>query len=375
MHRQSLFDGPTLGKRLASNGGIGPGFGALRLGAAFAVVAAHAPWLTEKNYDFTYWISNRQTFLGSIAVAAFFVMSGFLVAQSAARSASFLQFAGKRALRILPALIVVVALTSLVLGPLFTSLSIERYFADRQFWTYHLNVLLLTRHTLPGVFSDHVVPLVNGSLWTLRYEAMCYVILGVSALILSKWTKPIILGMTLAALVLTGLAAGDPREILDMPLHVSFPQLGQVTLGPLVRLFVYFGLGTVAFLYRDMIVLNRFWMGAAVIGLGFGLFLNLHDLLFPICGGYLILALGMSHKLDLPWLRGRDYSYGVYIYSFPVQQALIAITPLAGHWTGNLLLSTPIVLLCAALSWHCVEKPALEAKSLLASFAAGARAP
>ena len=57
-----------------------------------------------------------------------------------------------------------------------------------------------------------------------------------------------------------------------------------------------------------------------------------------------------------------DYSYGIYILCFPIQQTLVMlypeITPLK-----LLLASFPIVLALAILSWHFIEHPALKRKA------------
>ena len=63
-----------------------------------------------------------------IAVHVFFVMSGFLIAASWLNSRSVLDFAAKRALRIMPALIVSVLFVVLVIGPLATRLPLGEYF-------------------------------------------------------------------------------------------------------------------------------------------------------------------------------------------------------------------------------------------------------
>jgi peptidoglycan/LPS O-acetylase OafA/YrhL len=70
------------------------------------------------------------------------------------------------------------------------------------------------------------------------------------------------------------------------------------------------------------------------------------------------------HAVRVPWLQHRDLSYGVYIYAFPIQQALV---PWTGTPLNNLLASLPLILLCAAFSWHFVEHPALSRKRMLAA--------
>ena len=56
-----------------------------------------------------------------------------------------------------------------------------------------------------------------------------------------------------------------------------------------------------------------------------------------------------------------DYSYGIYIYAFPLQQAVVALVPGVSVW--NLTWSS-YALTCsiAALSWHILEKPLLREK-------------
>jgi peptidoglycan/LPS O-acetylase OafA/YrhL len=56
-----------------------------------------------------------------------------------------------------------------------------------------------------------------------------------------------------------------------------------------------------------------------------------------------------------------DYSYGVYIYAFPVQQSVIALFP--GISVALLtLLSVSVTLMLAVLSWYLLEQPALAIK-------------
>lgn len=354
----------TIGVLLDSNDGFAPGFGFLRLLAATLVFLAHTVWLSTGHYDPLYALSNEQTFLGSIGVSVFFVISGFLIAQSFARCSSVMEFSAKRFLRIFPGLFTVVVFTALCVGPTLTTLPLRQYFGNALFSEYFLNAVGGIKLFLPGVFNDNPIPIVNGSLWTLRYEVLCYAILaliGISGL-LSR--RSVILVATGLLVLLSGLAVGEPREILILPLSFSLGALGTLSVGPLLRLIPFFMVGTSSYLWRYYLPLDWRLAIVATIGVVLGLLTNFHDLLFPICGGYLTIYVGMLEAWDFRWLRTRDYSYGIYIYSFPIQQVVIALFPMAKHWWINTLLSGPLTLALAALSWGFIERPALSLKKM-----------
>ena len=58
---------------------------------------------------------------------------------------------------------------------------------------------------------------------------------------------------------------------------------------------------------------------------------------------------------------GPDYSYGLYIFAYPVQQTLIWAT---GMTSAPLYIAASLVVTLgiAALSWHFIEEPALRLK-------------
>ena len=118
-----------------------------------------------------------------IVLPMFFALSGFLVAGSFERCKTIGLFIGLRAIRIYPALIVEVCVSALLLGPLLTEYSWSKYFSDIQFWQYLLNVTGHIHYLLPGVFLNNPIPdTVNGQLWTVPYELICYIFLIVAAL-------------------------------------------------------------------------------------------------------------------------------------------------------------------------------------------------
>lgn len=153
-------------------------FNLIRLAAAIAVLINHCfPLATGREVDF--WIgSHLGISLGSIAVDIFFATSGFLVTGSLLSSNDIIRFIRARILRIYPALIVMLFITTILIGGYFTSLHMKDYLASSGTLKYFLkNGSLFTgaSYTLPGVFETNPYKgAVNGSLWTLPYEIWMY---------------------------------------------------------------------------------------------------------------------------------------------------------------------------------------------------------
>ena len=88
--------------------------------------------------------------------------------------------------------------------------------------------------------------------------------------------------------------------------------------------------------------------------------------LFPVLLAYAVLVVAYHPRLRWrAFNRLGDYSYGLYIFSFPIQQILIAKlgAPVASSPVTLLAAAFPVTLALAALSWHVVEQPALRQKA------------
>jgi peptidoglycan/LPS O-acetylase OafA/YrhL len=95
-------------------------------------------------------------FLPAAILPMFFAVSGFLAL---------------RVLRIVPALAVVVVLSALILGPVFTTLPLRRYFTTPEFGGFFLNIVAVAHVTLPGVFEHNPDPrFIASQLWTIPFE-------------------------------------------------------------------------------------------------------------------------------------------------------------------------------------------------------------
>jgi peptidoglycan/LPS O-acetylase OafA/YrhL len=284
-----------------------------------------------------------------MAVFTFFAISGFLVAGSYDRSHTIAAWVLARAVRIFPGLAVVLLLTAFVLGPLVTTLPLSAYFTHPLTLSYVPNTLsLVLRQTeLPGVFQTgpHTED-VNGSLWTLPYEVMCYVAVlgvGLAGAFRSRRALAAVTGVYLVVIAATVVLPSVP-----VPLWRLVRELGPP-----------FACGVAIYFARSWLLLSP-WV---LLGLALGTY-SLSGTLLYDWSFVLTLSYGTFVLAYLPggWIRRYnsvgDYSYGVYIYAFPIQlamtQAFGPIGPLQ-----NILISTPIVLVLACLSWHFVENPAL----------------
>ena len=344
----------SVAQRMAAHGGVGPGFDTVRLGLSIMVILLHS---FHTAYGYRPGESLAYTPAGPLFAAIlpiFFGVSGFLVAGSALRTRSLKVFLTFRVLRIVPALAVEVTLSALVLGTLMTTLPLGDYFADPRFLSYFGNIIGWVHFELPGVFDGNPRSgIVNQNLWTLHPELLSYVL--VAGLMLSAlFHDRRRLTWAWAAITVAGIALNASTGIFEP--HGNYP--GKV-------LMYFFLSGVVAYQWRDRIPVDG-QLAVVAVAAAYGLYWipqTTFLIQFPLL--YLMIWLGMQRFPRIDWLPRGDYSYGLYLYAYPVQQTLMALLPGAREWYFNLALTLPITLAIAMLSWHFVEKPALRLKRLV----------
>lgn len=295
---------------------------------------------------------------GTIAVDIFFVTSGFLITSSYFSRNNIVAFVWARVLRIYPALIVAILFCVFVVGLWFTTNSFSEYLSSQETYKYLIKNSILffgVEYRLPGVFLD--VPYegsVNGSLWTLPYEVKMYAIL---ALILGSVTY-IGKRVDLFSIRNTMLFIG----IFSIGLHV-FNHFQPVLPEKFIRLFSMFFIGSAFYIWKDKIYLPT---KIVLIGLPLlilssinkDVFFLLYCLLLPFLIFYLAyVPSGLVRKFN----NYGDYSYGIYIYAFPVQQSVAAITPHVSV-PSMIVLSFVSTLILSIISWHLIEKKFLKMK-------------
>ncbi len=343
----------SIAEKLAASGGRPSGFDYLRLALAIGVIAVHSA-IVSYNFpgEIALWLSPARPVVRSI-LPMFFALSGFLVAGSLERSRTLPMFLGLRAIRIYPALAVEALLSALILGPIFTHYSLAGYVHDPLFARYFWNLIGDPQSMLPGVFAHNPLPdYMNRQLWTVPYELLCYVTLAALAVLgVKRW--PILL--PLAAL---GIAFSYGA--------IKFWRSGTLlyVVGPLpgILLVVAFLCGVAIYLFRDRIPFSTGWFVAMAIASALLLtIVPAGDVLAPFTTAYLAVWLGLTNSRRLWFIRGADYSYGIFLYGFPMQQAVAAaIGPWAQTPVTNTVLSTLAAAAFAGFSWTFIEKPALK---------------
>ncbi|WP_186134203.1 acyltransferase family protein [Burkholderia gladioli] len=325
-------------------------FDAIRLIAALVVLYGHAYPLTGS--ELPPMFGNE---VATLAVKVFFAISGYLVIESWRRDPSPSRYLQRRMLRIFPGLAVAVLLSTFVLGPLVSTLPLGDYLRSPLLPRYLQNIVLRSASLLPGVF--HTLPYpdaVNGSLWTLPIEFGMYLVTPLLVLRGAGQKLRILAGclaLCAASLVLLRI------ERLELPGH-GRALLDALNVAPYFLIGAAWRIAAPARLFNVQAALFALPLPMLVPGNGAAYELSLY-LVLP----YAILSLAQAKPACLGWAgRFGDFSYGVYIYAFPVQQTVALCFHTDRHPLLNAALSIPPVVLLAALSWHGVEKRFLHLK-------------
>jgi peptidoglycan/LPS O-acetylase OafA/YrhL len=300
--------------------------------------------------------------IGAVGVSFFFVMSGFLLVENLKkepiRYSSLVGFLCKRILRILPELIGVLLFTVFLIGPMTTSLGIVDYFINKETWMYLINpITIFFNSHLPGVFETNPYPnVVNGSLWILPYFIIMYLIFWVFVVLGFLNKPPIILFLHVLAflvLIFSSRILPSIHELINLPFitdKLSF------------QYYLYFSGGIIISIYKkfikSQIIIANIILLVLIITAFFQktLIYYIYIAIIPYSLFYLSIC---SIKIMRLCSDIEDYSYGLYIYAWPIQQTI-------AHFIKNisvceiLLYTIMIIIPLAFLSRRLIEDPALK---------------
>ena len=335
-------------------------FNLLRFLAALAVIYDHS-FTVVHGMEVNWLIPTISTsHFGWYAVNVFFILSGFLITKSWLSRKDIVAFAVARSLRLFPALILGAVLTAFVLGPILAACTVPHYFSEKEAWLYvpFTATLISPSEHLPHLFEALPADMiVNNPLWTLRYEAVSYMALaglGIAGLLRSR--KRAILAVAFVFATYLAIAF-----LTDWRAHSGF-------LDSLMRFWLCFFLGVTAYILIDRIAFHiplAIALGSIALAThGTPLF----ELTFHIALTYAVLWFGyVPGGILRRFNRIGDYSYGLYIFAWPLQQTAVLLAPdLSPHLV--FVIVTPVVMSIAALSWHFVEKPALRSQGRVMSL-------
>ncbi len=314
--------------------------------AAIMVILSHAFPLSCGTLENEWFqrLTNEQYTMGGIAVCIFFFYSGLLITRSLEKKPAAKKYFSNRIVRIIPPLATVVLISAFIMGPLITSLSPVQYFTSTGTYLYLLNSILVLTHNLPGVFEHNIyLATVNGSLWTLPVEALCYVACFVLFKLKLNEKLPMKILLCLSLLFDIIMLILSKRIYLGMIYSLILPIL-------------MFFAGIFYYTFRDSIKMDRRYLLLAILiilvsnftsTLLVGLYLG-----FP----YILAYAGFAAK-QLPDIicNPGKISYGIYLCAFPIQQCLVWGFGGSMNIYLNMILSIPTAMIGGWLLYTLVE--------------------
>ncbi|HLZ76779.1 acyltransferase [Phenylobacterium sp.] len=332
-------------------------FGALRLLLASLVIFSHAPQMLDGNMsrEPLHLVFGTLS-LGSLAVDGFFLISGYLISASFVADPKF--YAWKRILRIYPAFVLCYLLCIFFVAPLaganFNALGPKN-------WALLVaRAAVLKAPQIDSAFVGLPIPALDGSMWTIAYEARCYVLAALLGLCGLYRHRRLLFAIALAVVLANFVFLFPFGKAVVAATRPVWAIFGEPV--PAVRLTSAFLCGVV---FRVQGMRYHGWIALACVAtLAAALsFPALAEVAVMTAGGYVLfwVALQVKWRPMLVLNAEDDISYGVYLYAWPISELTI------WYWRDVSLAALVMVTLvgaavCGAISWRLVEKPALALK-------------
>lgn len=271
--------------------------------------------------------------LGTIAVSFFFFVSGYYSIKSIEKYNNDKLYIKNRIIAIIPLLVEVALISVFIIGPLCTNLPLKEYFMNINTYKYLLIIVMIRIHSLPGVFENSLYGNeVNGSLWTLPFQCICYIV----AIIVSKiklFKKRFFIMIFIFVLF-----------VVDLIIPYVFDGYYLQIISSGYRCTVIFLIGIVFYYWKEYISINikniiiLFVISCALFAIGF---MNaLYYIFLPYIVFYLLFS---KYQIKINTVYLGKLSYPIYLLAWPVQQTLAFLT----HNTISFeLLCTGTVAIC-----------------------------
>ena len=322
----------------------------MRFISAIIVIASHAHPLSDGSRDIVSVISADTTYLSLYGVYPFFIFSGFLIARSilVKKDEGAVSFLKKRLIRLIPTLAFVVFLCAL-LGCWFSDLTGKQYFSSAQTYKYLLNSIFILIHDLPGVFTNNrYVSTVNGSLWSMPVQFLCYVacyLLYKMGLIKEKkllLISPFIIIISFVIIIYL-------QHELQTGMHSA----------------LLFYIAILYYVFWDKLKFKPVYTVIAGALVVVTMLLRISYFGIYVFFPYFLLSIAFSgHQCSDRVAKLGDYAYGIYLWGFPVQQAVISLAGGTMNAYLNYAISIPISIVLAMITYYLVEKPSAKLLNL-----------
>ncbi len=334
---------------MKKNGAMENNFNIIKLITAIAVLFAHCdPILYGRNNQID-WLSRVSGDVGYVAVDIFFCISGYLVTKSIILRDSLSHYIFSRLLRIYPALIVMLVIVVFLMGPIVSSLPIDAYLTNTMTYNYFLKCIFIIKgmaYELPGVFSENPLHAVNGSLWSIHKEVVFYIILGCLWISWRLFIRKVGVDFGQVILVMMVLTAALLASTGIEPAWWA---------GSAHLMFIFLE-GSALYLVfhqdRKLVFIMACLLSFILIGYFLSIDFAAYNLFLPL----IVLSLAYWRPKFFSRISPKgDYSYGFYIYAFPVQQMVVLYFPEI-NYAEFFGASLCITMSLAFFSWHMVEK-------------------
>lgn len=317
--------------------------------AAILVIFSHSFSLSNSSQDYlSIWINDAS--FGSLAVSIFFCFSGYYITKSILKDSN--KFIIKRLKRLLPELIIVVLFTIFIIGPIFTNLSIKKYFLSSGTYIYLFNIFMIPVHNLPGVFINNIhLRTVNGVLWTLSVEFACY--LFIFLIYKLKLLKKEKYHYVIIASIIISLLSYLILRKLNVTLLIS-----------MIRPFVIFLISSLLYFYNSKIS-KKIIIIDILLSIIFLLFRNyiLYDIFLIVLLPQILCYVAENIKINNRYISylGK-ISYAMYLIGFIIQQSVISIFGGVMNPFLNFVISIPLTIIFGIIIYEISNKIMKEVK-------------
>lgn len=313
--------------------------------AAILVIYSHSYHVTMGNADKEPLIllTSGAISLGGFAVLIFLFSSGLYITKSLMVKKDIKEYIKNRLVRIFPLLIVVILLTVFVMGPIVTELSVGDYFTSKETYGYLRYMVLLPVYSLPGVFTSNPSSLVNGSLWTLILEVICYlgVLIAYKMKLLSK--KPMIVAF--AGLII--------MSIMVWIMKIDFINSYETYIRP----WMIFVMGMIFYVFSNKIKLSWEYTVVSIVGVILFGALGYVNIAMVFFMPYILCSLAYSkYQVSDKIARLGNYSYAMYLVAFPIQQMVCKYLPESNFWINTIVSTIFTIILAIILNVYVEEK-------------------